>query len=190
MQLDTSAVTGSASSLFFALWLPPKCASQLHTLAGGVVGRSGGRLMREDSLHLTLAFLGDVPEKRVGALQELADGLSLPRVPVRLDRIGFWQHNHILWAGSNEPAPALTALADQLQATLREAGFLEETRAFMPHVTLLRKLLHPGKLPTMPVQEWEAEEFALVRSWRSDRGSAYETVARWPLRAVESVTPA
>ena len=53
--------------------------------------------------------------------------------------------------------------------------------AFVPHVTLLRKLLHPGKLPVLVPQEWQAEEFALVRSWRSDRGPAYETVARWPL---------
>lgn len=175
----------SEARLFFALWLPQKCASHLHTLAGGVVGRSGGKLMREDSLHMTLAFLGDVPERRVDALLELAGGLSLPRVPVCLDRVGFWQHNHILWAGSTNPAPVLGELAGKLQSALREAGFLEETRAFVPHVTLLRKLLHPGKLPLLPAQEWLAEEFALVRSWRSDRGSAYETVARWPL--LESV---
>ena len=187
MQTECSyTAPASEARLFFALWLPPKCASQLHTLAGGVVGRSGGKLMREDTLHMTLAFLGDVPERRVGALVDLAAGLSLPRAPVCLDRIGFWQHNHILWAGSSAPAPELGELADRLQAALHEAGFLEETRAFVPHVTLLRKLLHPGKLPVLPPQEWQAAEFALVRSWRSDRGSAYETVARWPL--LETVT--
>ena len=183
MAVDSSYTAPSAGRLFFALWLPPACSGVLHAMAGAMVGRSGGRLMREDSLHLTLAFLGDIAEKRLPALTELADGLNLPRVPVRLDRLGFWAHNHILFAGSTAPAPALVALADSLQETLKDAGFLAETRAFVPHVTMLRKLLHPGKLPPLPAQEWEAEEIALVRSWRSDRGAAYETVARWPLHA-------
>lgn len=181
MPAESNYAAPSAGRLFFALWLPPACASALHVLAGAMVGRSGGRLMREESLHMTLAFLGDVAERRLPALTELADGLRLPRVPVRLDRLGFWAHNHILFAGSSTPSPKLVALADCLQQTLKEAGFLAETRNFVPHVTMLRKLLHPGKLPALPAQEWEAEEFALVRSWRSDRGAAYETVARWPL---------
>jgi RNA 2',3'-cyclic 3'-phosphodiesterase len=186
MAVETPYGAPAASRLFFGLWLPQTCASYLHTVAGGIVGRSsGGRLMREDTLHLTLAFLGDVPERRLPALLELAAGLSLPRVPVSLDRLGFWAHNHILYAGSSAPAPALTALADSLQATLLEAGFLSETRAFVPHVTLLRKVMHPGKLPVLPEQRWEAAEFSLARSWRSDRGAAYETVDRWPLQPQE-----
>lgn len=171
----------SSARLFFALWPPAACARQLHTFAGGVVGRSGGRLMHEDTLHLTLAFLGEVSERRHGDLLALAEGLSLPRVPVCLDRVGFWPNKHILWAGSSAPAPSLAALAESLQQELLAAGFLTETRVFVPHVTLLRKLLHPGKLPALPAQTWEAGEFALVRSWRSDRGAAYETVASWPL---------
>ncbi len=156
MPAETSYIAPSAGRLFFALWLPPACANALHAMAGAVVGRSGGRLMREDTLHLTLAFLGDVAERRLPALTELAAGLVLPRVPVRLDRLGFWAHNHILFAGSSAPDPALAALADSLQETLKAAGFLAETRAFVPHVTMLRKLLHPGKLPVLPAQEWEA----------------------------------
>ncbi len=184
MPAETSYTAPSAGRLFFALWLPPACANALHAMAGAVVGRSGGRLLREDKLHQKLAIHGDEAERRLPALTELAAGLVLPRVPVRLDRLGFWAHNHILFAGSSAPDPALAALADSLQETLKAAGFLAETRAFVPHVTMLRKLLHPGKLPVLPAQEWEAEEFALVRSWRSDRGAAYETVARWPLHAL------
>ncbi|HNJ75389.1 MAG TPA: RNA 2',3'-cyclic phosphodiesterase [Azospira sp.] len=183
MAAETTYTAPSAGRLFFALWVPPACAGTLHAMAGAVVGRSGGRLMREDTLHLTLAFLGDIAERRLPALMDHAAGLSLPRVPVCLDRLGFWAQNHILFAGSSAPDPALGALADSLQESLKEAGFLAETRAFVPHVTMLRKLLHPGKLPALPAQAWEAEEFALVRSWRSDRGAAYETVARWPLQA-------
>jgi RNA 2',3'-cyclic 3'-phosphodiesterase len=172
---------GDGARFFFALWLPPAIARSLHVIAGGVVGRCGGRLMREDALHVTLAFVGEVPEHRLPALQAVAAGVALPKVPVRLDKVGFWNHNHILWAGAKDPAPALATLAETLQQALLEAGFLSEVRAFVPHVTLLRRLLHPGGLPELPPVEWSAGEFVLARSWKSDRGSAYETVTRWPL---------
>lgn len=179
MNPETAA---SPARLFFALWLPPEIARTLHRQAGGIVGKSGGRLMREESLHVTLAFLGEVPEARLPALQAIAADLELPRVPVRLDRLGFWKHNHIVWAGCSETAPELSALAGGLQRALLPAGFLDAERAVTPHVTLLRKAAHPGELPVLPAQEWTAGEFVLARSWRTERGSAYEPVARWPLR--------
>lgn len=179
--MPVEEVLPAGARFFFALWLPPEVARSLHTLAGGVVGRCGGRLMREDALHITLAFLGEIPEQRLDALQALAASVALPKVDVRLDRLGFWNHNHILWAGSKEPAPALEALAADLQAVMLKDGFLNEVRPFAPHVTLLRKLLHPGTVPDLAPLEWSATEFVLARSWPSDRGSAYEAVARWPL---------
>lgn len=175
------AAVPAAARFFFALWLPPEIARCLHTVAGGVVGRCGGRLMREDALHITLAFLGEVPERRLDELQALAASVCLPKVPVHLDRLGFWNHNHVLWAGAKAPAPVLTELAADLQEVMLKAGFLGEVRPFVPHVTMLRKLLHPGALPELAAMQWEASEFVLAKSWRSDRGSAYETIARWPL---------
>lgn len=171
----------SAARLFFALWLPPEVARTLHTHAGGIVGRSGGKLAREESLHLTLAFLGEIDEQRLPALQAIAAGLALPRLPVRLDRLGFWKHNHIVWAGCGETAPQLSALAGELQRALVAGGFLDAERAVTPHVTLLRKAAHPGELPPLPTQEWTAGELVLARSWRTDRGSTYEPMVRWPL---------
>ncbi|MBI2307654.1 MAG: RNA 2',3'-cyclic phosphodiesterase [Rhodocyclales bacterium] len=179
MNPETAA---SPARLFFALWLPQTVARQLHTRAGGIVGRSGGRLAREESLHLTLAFLGEVDERRLPELQRLAADLRLPRVPVRLDRLGFWKHNHIVWAGCGEAAPELTTLAGELQRALVAAGFLDAERAVTPHVTLLRKAAHPGELPALPAQEWSAGELVLARTWRTDRGSTYEPMARWPLQ--------
>lgn len=175
------AAVPAAARFFFALWLPQDVAHSLHTVAGGVVGRCGGRLMREDALHITLAFMGEVPERRLPELQALAATLTLPKVPVHLDRLGFWNHNHVLWAGAKDPAPVLAQLAADLQEELLKAGFLTEVRPFVSHVTMLRKLLHPGALPELTPVEWTAAEFVLAKSWRSDRGSAYETIARWPL---------
>lgn len=180
--MQTEAYGAAAPArLFFALWPPAEVANALHKLAGGVVGRCGGKLLRPDSFHLTLAFLGDVPERRQPELLELAAGIRLPPVSVRLDKLGYWKHNQILWAGSKEPAPELAAMAATLQEKLLAADFISEVRPLVPHVTLLRKILHPGALPEVGPFEWRAGELVLARSWRSDRGAAYDGIERWPL---------
>ena len=179
--MATEAEGARSARLFFALWLPAGVARSLHSVADGVVGRCGGRLLNQDSFHLTLAFLGDVPAPRQPELLELASGFELPSVAIRLDKLDYWKHNQILWAGCREPEPVLLALAATLQEKLLAVDFLTETRPLLPHVSLVRKLLHPDVLPDLDPFEWSADELVLARSCRSGRGVEYETVARWPL---------
>ena len=179
--MATEAEGARSARLFFALWLPAGVARSLHCVADGVVGRCGGRLLNQESFHLTLAFLGDVPERRQPELLELASGFELPSVAIRLDKLDYWKHNQILWAGCREPEPVLLALAATLQEKLLAVDFLTETRPLLPHVTLVRKLLHPGVLPDLGPFEWSADELVLARSCRSGRGAEYEAMARWPL---------
>ncbi len=167
--------------LFFALWLPDEVACSLHRVADGLAARCGGRLLKHESFHLTLAFLGDVPVPRLPDLFALASSLELPAVDIRLDKLDYWKHNQILWAGCREPMPALVALAANLQEKLLVAGFMTETRPLLPHVTLVRKLHHPGVLPELERFDWHAEELVLACSRRSDLGSEYEAIGRWPL---------
>ena len=179
--MATEAEGARSARLFFALWLPAGVARSLHSVADGVVGRCGGRLLNQDSFHLTLAFLGDVPAPRQPELLELASGFELPSVAIRLDKLDYWKHNQILWAGCREPEPVLLALAATLQEKLLAVDFLTETRPLLPHVTLVRKLRHPDVLPDLGSFEWSAGELVLARSCRSDRGAEYEAMARWPL---------
>ncbi len=179
--MATEADSAVPVRLFFAFWLPAEVARVLHRVADGVVTRCGGRLLKHESFHLTLAFLGDVPASRLPELFELASSVELTAVDIRLDKLDYWRHNQILWAGCRQPAPALVALAAVLQEKLLAAGFLTETRPLLPHVTLVRKLHPPGVLPELDGFEWRAEELVLARSRRSDLGSEYDAIGRWPL---------
>jgi 2'-5' RNA ligase len=142
-----------------------------------------------DTLHLTLAFVGDVDEDELPALCAIAEtaraGLQPPH-SLLLDRLGYWPQKRILWATSAQPPPALEALAGRLAGGLREAGHRLPLRPFAPHVTLLRKA---GALPPAPAsdvlqdmpQPWHFDRFCLLRSRLSANGAAYETLAAWPL---------
>lgn len=135
--------------------------------------------MRRETLHLTLAFLGDVPAQRIDAARRAADGIAVASFPLTIDRLGFWPRNRILWAGGD--APALTALADALGERLRAAGFRLEDRPFAAHVTLLRGADCASVPPLARTVEWKVPEFVLAESKRSAEGAGYEIIGRWPL---------
>lgn len=164
--------------VFFALWPDEAAAKALHALARASQAGCGGRLMRRESLHLTLAFLGSIPESRLADAAAVAAAVTAEPFAFTLDRLGYWRHNRILWAGA-EVAP-LAALANGLAEGLRAAGFQLDRRPFAAHVTLLRDARCPA-LPPLPTIAWPVSEFVLAESRSGPQGSHYEAIGRWPL---------
>lgn len=135
--------------------------------------------MRRDTLHVTLAFLGDIPAGRVADAGKVADEVTIEPFDLILDRLGYWRHNRILWAGG--VSPRLTFLAEALAEKLRAAGFVLDERPFQAHVTLLRDARCTA-VPALPGPiVWPVREFVLVESHLSREGSRYEIIGHWPL---------
>jgi RNA 2',3'-cyclic 3'-phosphodiesterase len=76
----------------------------------------------------------------------------------------------------------LAALATSLHGSLRSARFSLEERPFAAHVTLIRKARRPSSIPPLPKVAWPVDEFVLIRSRTSPKGSTYEPLERFPLR--------
>ena len=168
--------------LFFALWPDSATSAALHARARTLQAECGGRAMRRDTIHLTLAFLGDTPAREVERLQALAAQLEGERFALVLDHVGSWKRNRVLWTGPSILPPALAALAQDLEARLRVAGFALEERAFSPHVTLVRTArVAPAAAPQTPLR-WRVASFVLVASERSAAGAHYRVIGRWPLQ--------
>lgn len=162
--------------LFFALWPPPDTAAFI----AGAARAAGGRPVRQDALHLTLAFLGDVGEDDRSALPEpdvtaVAGGLTL-----ELDRTGYWRRRRLAWLAPSTPPPVLLTLQSDLAGRLRSAGFALQRRPFRPHVTLARRA--PGAPPAPePAIIWPVHEVVLVESVLGPQGAAYHRRAAWRL---------
>jgi RNA 2',3'-cyclic 3'-phosphodiesterase len=168
--------------VFFALWPPATVAGALHLVATTIAKQAGGRPMARDTLHQTLAFIGDVPASRVANLEALAAGLTdCPAAAMSLDRLGYWRHNHIVWAAPSVPSAQLSLLAERLGLALERAGFPVEKRPFQPHITLLRNVHKLPDLPVLQGQEWPVDDFVLVASQLTPEGSQYRVLGRWPL---------
>lgn len=138
--------------------------------------------MRQETLHLTLAFLGEIELDRLNQAEEAAEGIDARAFDFSLDRLGYWPHNHIFWAGCTRRALRLQLLAQELADRLRERGFVLERRAFSPHVTLVRKMMAaPQPFPDLTACRWHCGEFTLVRSLSSITGVIYQKLACWKL---------
>ncbi|HEX5394076.1 MAG TPA: RNA 2',3'-cyclic phosphodiesterase [Rhodocyclaceae bacterium] len=167
--------------LFFALWPDAGAARQLHEIGRELQAICGGRLMSRETLHVTLAFLGQVPVERIPELEAIAEAVRAEVFDLHLDRLGYWSHNHILWAGCMAPSAALVALEEGLQMRLREAGFALEDRPFALHMTLLRKAQCESPVPLARVISWRADEMLLVESVPGG-ATRYVPISRWNLR--------
>ena len=71
--------------LFFALWPPGSAAQALHGWASAAHAQTGGRITREPTIHLTLAFLGDLPLEQVSTLKACAKRVQGRAFEMRLD---------------------------------------------------------------------------------------------------------
>ncbi len=85
--------------LFFALWPDEGVRAQLAHWARELHAVCGGRPMRAENLHVTLAFLGSVEDGRVAEVERVAGEVAPRVVSLILDQPGYWKHNRIAWAG-------------------------------------------------------------------------------------------
>lgn len=170
--------------VFFALWPDDDVARQFDEAGRQAHQALGGRRMRRETLHLTLAFVGDVAPERLAALREIAGSTRLPAFGLLFDRGQCLARKKIFWAAAGTVPPVLHELAASLAARLGAADFRTEERPFAAHVTLLRHArCEKGKdLPAGNLRiDWPVRDFVLVESDLKPEGATYRILQRWPL---------
>jgi len=187
-----------ARRLFFALWPDEAQRAALVHAAARIVRHCGGRPVPEENLHVTLAFLGSVPEPRVEELSAIgrraaaafpADALP---VTVSLETLEHWARAQVLSVlerkdESQAAAAGAAALAQSLSAGTLAAGFSPDLKPFRVHVTVARKVARPPRSCEMRRVVWSFDEFALVESRTLEKGPVYSVVESYLLGSTEKV---
>ncbi len=185
---SSNASAEAAARLFFALWPPAGVIPALADAAVRGAERYGGKPTRPETLHLTLLFLGHFPVDRIPQLIAAARTVDFPAFALCIDRLGAWSHNRLLWAGCSTVPPALVQLVAALSRVLNETALFaqEDTRDFVPHLTLVRKLAQVPEFAARTADwqpiDWPVTTFALLRSRRDANGACYETLAHFAAR--------
>lgn len=167
--------------LFFAIWPKMPLRQELHRMAVQQQQAYGGRVMRAESIHLTLLFLGETLREHLQELQRAAAAVHMRRFDLVLEQIAGWRHNGIVYAAPTRHSDRLSELAAELRACIDEAGFIFDDRAFTPHVTLLRKVSRVPELQAVKPMHWPVNEFVLVQSILDESGIRYEILGCWAL---------
>jgi 2'-5' RNA ligase len=176
------ALNSRTQRVFFALWPDARARADLAQAARRMHRVMQGQRTRDDSIHLTLAFVGAVHLEKLPCLLTPPADVFTSAFLLTLDHWGCWARSGIGWAApSHSPAP-LRDLAANLTDWLRDAGFELEDRAFAPHVTLVRKAQCALLPDSMTPIAWQVGEFALIRSQPAPGGTRYEMLRNWPLR--------
>lgn len=170
----------ASARVFFAIWPQASVRDALYRQGQALHRIVGGKLTRADSVHLTLLFLGDVPESALAAVQGVGAAVRFAPFSMRIDTVKCWRHNDIAWAGPGAMPAELAQLVSGLEDAASAAGFAVERRPYAAHVTLVRKA-KCRPLDVGPIHvHWPVSEFVLVRSRLHVDGSRYEVIGRWP----------
>jgi len=167
---------------FFALVPEDSVRLQFLALARDVARRSRGRAISGEHVHLTLAFLGDVPVESVGRLRAIGDAMPQVGAPLAFDTLGAWRASGVAWVAPSVLPAALATLHGQLHGALTEAAFPLESRPFRPHVTLARRCVQPHPRQQSTPIHWSVRKMCLIGSELRAEGPVHTTLAEWTLR--------
>jgi RNA 2',3'-cyclic 3'-phosphodiesterase len=163
---------------FFALWPDETERKALHAQAIEAAARTGGRAVAPEKLHLTLLFLGQIDERTAACLAAGAGRAAFEDFDLSLSAIGGRRKAGVAWIAPDEVPAPLARLHQSLAAMARDCGISLEPRAYVPHLTLARKIATAMPQARVAPVVLGCKGFCLVRS---DTGSGrYEIIGRWP----------
>lgn len=160
------------------------------------------RLVRPENLHLTLKFLGEVPENQqvslAGVIEETAARFPTFRMVIQgIGRFPGGKNVRVSWVGADS-GDVLAKLNKELEAGLEKLGFARENR-FQEHVTVARFKSIPNLSALAEIEdryrderwgETAVSELALMESKLRPEGPLYTTVQKFPLsRSSTSASP-
>ena len=172
--------------LFFAVF--PDAETRVHIAAAAraleLAGRA--RVVTAENYHMTLAFLGEVPDLKLATVRKVGSTLRARGFAVRFDAYEYWPQAKVIVAAAREVPASLQTLWQQLQASLAKHHPVRhhparDQKPLKPHVTIARKVRHAPLLQTMAPFSWKMQEFSLVRSDTGGAVSLYTVVDTWPL---------
>lgn len=197
------SISNDEVRLFVACEVPDDVREAIANVITQLRERSGNavRWLRPEGIHVTLKFLGEVPQKKLPAIKIAIQEAVLRHHPFNLEvanigSFGGREGLRIMWVGVAGDVLRLEALARDVNRALSVVGFEPERRPFRPHLTLGRVRdevstrsraeieVAVGKTHAPPVA-WRTGQVSLMRSRLTAQGAFYDVLATFPLRVLQ-----
>ena len=174
---------------FVAVFPPPEVQEELHRAALALPSSEAFRLTAPEKIHLTLKFLGEIPEETLVRTRDFLGTACEGREPFEVETSGFGafpseRRARILWAGIGEGSGQLRDLARDVESALAAVGFERETRPYLPHLSLGRVRGRPVGFDASgvraPALRFTVCGLYLVKSVPGGDGVTYSSLAAYP----------
>ena len=155
------------------------------------------RPVAPEALHVTLAFLGHLPEREIKRIAAILDGIDRPAPELRFlpDPVGRPQGRPRLFAIEAESPGAVELQAEVSDGLERARLYEPEERDFWPHVTIARTrrerrgsnkpakvAVRPRALPEKLERPFASVRIRLYRSHLRSQGAQYEPLSSIDLK--------
>ena len=176
--------------------------------------RAAARRLREDGsrrirwtaperLHVTLRFLGELPEAEVEAVRgAFRPPFETGAFAAGTSGLGCFPASgppRVVWLGIDEGREALAAVRTELDGRLAAVGLLPEKRRFNAHLTLGRMKGWPARSRIEVVRalsevqpdpsRWPVDRVVLYESLRTGGGARYHALESTPLAPRAGIAP-
>jgi len=175
---------------FVAVELPSSMREEIGRLQNSIA-TNGLRLVKPELVHVTIKFLGDVPQENVGQVAEALGRVKAAPFPVRVKGMGAFPGRavRVVWMGLEGN---FQELYEKVEQALNPLGFAPEARGFSPHVTLGRVARPSAEMnrqlgarianfSSSDLGSFTVDRFYLKKSTLTSGGPIYEDLAGFPL---------
>ncbi len=129
--------------LFLALALPEELKDRLGDLVEDFTRADAQvKWVKTENMHLTLKFLGEVEETRLGEIYEVSrlSAGGIPPFDLRIQEVGAFpslRRPRIVWVRAHQ-ARGLMNLHRRIETGFQSIGFPPEKKCWTPHLTIGR----------------------------------------------------
>ena len=120
----------------------PSIRERIITAQRGLV-ETGAQLKLVDPeiMHLTLRFLGEIPQPTVEQVKNAMDAIQFPTFETEFLGLGAFPNMKrisVVWVGIKRGQEQLDEIFRQLEPKLRQSGLPADNKGFSPHLTIAR----------------------------------------------------
>ncbi|MDD4953710.1 MAG: RNA 2',3'-cyclic phosphodiesterase [Candidatus Omnitrophica bacterium] len=187
---------------FIAIELPRKFKDTLAKIQDRLeVSGADVKWVQPQNIHLTLKFLGEIDEEKIGRVADIIKAVAENNhpYPLALSCVGAFPNitsPRVIWAGVNKGNEETTRIAKELEEKISAIGIPEEVRPFSSHITIgrTRSNLNMAKLvQDLKVMAGNAgllelscqvNKITLFKSTLTPKGPVYEALKETILKAI------
>ena len=169
----------SKQKVFLALWPDNLLRKKIDDIAKSL--DADGKPVPIKNLHITLVFLGYVNEATLLCIKNFVKTVKVNPFELKIDKTGNFKQK-IFWLGCKQIPDELIQLQQVLEVGLQKhCGYRPESRLYIPHITLIRKLTKPISIELTRPIIWPVNSVSLVQSEQGESSPIYFELSSWDL---------